>query len=128
MKKIPVRLKNAAYDVTTGEISRLREAFDLDRRVLIVTDDGVPEAPVKALAAACRKAEIFRFPQGEKSKNLTTYGGILSAALAAGLTRKDALVAVGGGVVGDLTGFAAATYLRGVDFYNIPTTLLCAHL
>ena len=65
MKKIPVRLKNAAYDVTTGESSLAGEVFDLDRRVLIVTDDGVPEAPVKALAAACRKAEIFRFPQGE---------------------------------------------------------------
>ncbi len=124
MKKIPVRLKNAAYDVTMGEISLAGEVFDLDRRVLIVTDDGVPEAPVQAVAAACCKAEIFRFPQGEKSKNLTMYGGVLSAALAAGLTRKDALVAVGGGVVGDLTGFAAATYLRGVDFYNIPMTLL----
>lgn len=124
MKKIPVRLKNAAYDVTLGEISLAGEVFDLDRRVLIVSDDGVPEAPIAAVAAACRKAEIFRFPQGEKSKNLTTYGGILSAALTAGLTRKDALVAVGGGVTGDLTGFAAATYLRGVDFYNVPTTLL----
>ncbi len=124
MKKIPVRLKNAAYDVMMGTLSRVGEVFDLDRRVLIVTDDGVPEAPAAAVAAACREAEILRFPQGEKNKNLTTYGGILSAALAAGLTRKDTLVAVGGGVVGDLTGFAAATYLRGVDFYNIPTTLL----
>lgn len=126
MQKIAVRQKNAAYDVTLweGGLSRAGEVFDLDRRVLIVTDSGVPKALPAAVAAACRSAESFCFPMGENSKNLTTYGGILSAALAAGLTRGDAIVAVGGGVAGDLAGFAAATYLRGIDFYNVPTTLL----
>ncbi len=126
MQKIAVRQGNAAYDVTVcpGGLARVREVFDLDRRVLIVTDDGVPQALSAAVASACGAAEIYRFPKGEKSKNLHTYGGILSAALAAGLTRGDAIVAVGGGVTGDLAGFAAATYLRGIDFYNVPTTLL----
>lgn len=126
MQKIAVRQGDAAYDVTLweGGLPRAGEVFDLDRRVLVVTDSGVPAGLAAAVAAACRQAQIYTFPAGENSKNLTTYGGILSAALLAGLTRGDAIVAVGGGVTGDLSGFAAATYLRGIDFYNIPTTLL----
>lgn len=66
----------------------------------------------------------FVLKDGEKEKNLKSYKRILDFALKNKLERKDAIVAVGGGVVGDIAGFAAATYLRGIDFLQIPTTLL----
>ena len=68
----------------------------------------------------------FVFPAGESSKNLTTYGQILESFAEAQLTRSDLIVALGGGVTGDMTGFAAATYLRGLPWIQLPTTLLAA--
>ena len=68
----------------------------------------------------------FTFPAGEESKNLATYGEILNFLAKNRLTRSDLVVALGGGVTGDMAGFAAATYLRGIDYVQIPTTLLAA--
>ena len=68
--------------------------------------------------------EIFILPDGEKEKNYNNYLKILKRAYELGLTRKDVIIAVGGGVVGDIAGFAASTYMRGIDFIQIPTTLL----
>ena len=70
--------------------------------------------------------EIFIFPDGEKEKNYKNYLKILNRAFEKGLTRNDVIIAVGGGVVGDIAGFAASTYMRGIDFIQIPTTLLSA--
>jgi 3-dehydroquinate synthase len=63
-------------------------------------------------------------PQGEKNKNFETYKFLLEVLSENEFTRNDCIVAVGGGVVGDISGFTASTYMRGIDFYNIPTTLL----
>jgi 3-dehydroquinate synthase len=79
---------------------------------------------VRSLQAAGYAAERFVFPHGEQSKNMATYAALLSALAGAGLTRTDVVVALGGGVTGDMAGFAAASYLRGVRFAQIPTTLL----
>lgn len=99
-------------------------------RVMIVTDDTVDAlygARLEAsLAAAGLDTQKFVFPHGEASKNLHTLGALLEALAGARFTRSDALCALGGGVVGDLTGFAAAVYLRGVRYIGIPTTLLSA--
>lgn len=73
-----------------------------------------------------RRCISFVFPAGEKSKNAATYIRLLEYLAENHVTRSDCLIALGGGVVGDLTGFAAATYLRGIDFVQIPTTLLAA--
>ena len=70
--------------------------------------------------------EIYVFPDGEKEKNYKNYLKILNRAFEAGLTRGDVIIAVGGGVVGDIAGFAASTYMRGIDFIQVPTTLLSA--
>lgn len=67
---------------------------------------------------------IYRIPAGEQYKNLETIGGLYEFLINSGFERKDLLVALGGGVIGDMTGFAAATYLRGIDYIQIPTTLL----
>ncbi len=125
---IPVRLGEASYDI---EVSR--GAIDLaagkivkkNRKILIVTDSGVPKQYSERLLASLGENAILHvFLQGEENKNFETLQGVLRTLLKSGFTRSDAVVAMGGGVVGDLAGFAAATYMRGIDFYNIPTTLL----
>ncbi len=110
--------------VERGALSRVGEQFRLDRRVLVVTDSGVPAHYAQTVAEASGKPFVVTVPQGESSKSLDTYRFLLEKAVEYGLTRSDCMVAVGGGVVGDMTGFAAATYMRGIDFYNIPTTVL----
>jgi 3-dehydroquinate synthase len=93
-----------------------------------VTDDVVNglfgDVVEHSLKAAGYSTLRFVFPHGERSKNMETYVSLLNALAVAKLTRSDVLVALGGGVVGDLAGFAAATYLRGVPFAQIPTTVL----
>ena len=70
--------------------------------------------------------ELLILPDGEKQKNFKNYMKILKRASELGLTRKDVIIAIGGGVIGDITGFAASTYMRGIDFIQVPTTLLSA--
>lgn len=95
---------------------------------LIVSDDTVWDLYGETVLASMQKAGFdvtsFTFPHGEQSKNLSVYADILNALAARHLSRKGLVVALGGGVVGDMAGFAAATYLRGVRFVQIPTTLL----
>ena len=76
------------------------------------------------LAGCCSRVSVFTFPAGEEHKNLDTVRALYEHLIEEHFDRKDVLAALGGGVVGDLCGFAAATYLRGVDFIQIPTTLL----
>ena len=123
---IPVSLKDGRYEIHIrhGALHRAGEYLNLDRRVLVVTDDGVPAAYAAAVAAACRHAQVVTLPAGESSKSFDSYQRLLRAMLALDMGRGDCVTAVGGGMVGDLAGFAAATYMRGVDFYNVPTTLL----
>lgn len=123
---IPVNLGTDSYDIVLerGCIRRAGELLRLDRKVLVVTDDGVPEAYAKTVADQCGKARIETLPQGEENKNFAGFERLLRAMLDFGMTRKDCVAAVGGGVIGDMAGFAAACYMRGIDFYNIPTTVL----
>ena len=126
MTKLHLDLGNHGYDIHIGRglIQRVGEIFNLNRRVLILTDSGVPKGYAEIVKAACREATILTIPEGEGSKSIDGFSKVLSAMVDFGMTRTDCLVAVGGGVVGDLGGFAAASYMRGIDFYNIPTTLL----
>ncbi len=126
MKTIRMELGERSYDITVGRgtLASADRFFSLDRKVLIVTDDGVPPVYAETLAARCASPVTATIPQGEASKSFGSYRRILSVLVEHAFTRSDCVVAVGGGVVGDLAGFAAATYLRGIDFYNIPTTLL----
>lgn len=119
-------LKENGYDIRIerGALARVGGFFSLDRRVFIVSDSGVPTEYVQAVAAQCKVPIIETIPMGEESKCLATYEQLLLRMIHEGFTRSDCVVAVGGGVVGDLAGFVAASYMRGIDFYNIPTTLL----
>jgi len=107
-----------------GALSRVGELFHLDRKVLVVTDSGVPKQYADTVVSACRDAVLVTIPEGEKSKTLDTWFMLLETMTENTFTRTDCVVAVGGGVVGDLAGFAAACYMRGIGFYNIPTTVL----
>ncbi len=95
---------------------------------LIVSDDTVwalyGETVLHSMQNAGFDVTSFTFPHGEQSKNLSVYADILNALAARHLSRKGLVIALGGGVTGDMAGFAAATYLRGVRFVQIPTTLL----
>ncbi len=126
MTTLHVGLGADCYDIYVGDglLTEAGRLFSLDRKVLVVTDDGVPPTYARMLAAQCREGYIVTIPQGEASKTLETMGQLLRAMMAHHFTRSDAVVAVGGGVVGDLAGYTAASYMRGVDFYNIPTTVL----
>lgn len=123
---IHMNLGEDSYDIIVerGVLRNASKYLNLNRRVLVVTDSGVPAEYAKTLAAQCKEAVICMIEQGEASKSLAGFEKLLSAMLANGFSRRDCVVAVGGGVVGDLSGFAASAYMRGVDFYNVPTTLL----
>ena len=98
------------------------------RRICVVTDSNV--APLylsdilSVLDGKCIKAVSYTIPAGEENKNLDNIKGLYKYLIEEKFDRKDLLIALGGGVIGDMTGFTAATYLRGIDFVQIPTTLL----
>ena len=123
---ITVSLGEQSYDIILERdaINKASSIFNLARKVLIVTDSGVPTEYAKAVASQCKSPYIVTIPNGEASKCLESYIMLLDKLVKESFTRTDCVVAVGGGVVGDLAGFVASSYMRGIDFYNIPTTLL----
>ena len=123
---ISVKLTHDPYDIIIkrGILKEADRELNLNRRVLVVTDDGVPEEYAKQIMDKSKKAVLGIIKQGEDHKSLESFTMLQQLMLDNGFTRKDCVVAVGGGIIGDLAGFAAASYMRGVDFYNIPTTVL----
>ncbi len=123
----------AIYDIVMerdfGGLGAQAEQLDVKgRRLCIVTDSHVAplylEEVKEILSGCCRQVTEFIFPAGEEQKNLATVQELYRQLIWERFDRKDMLVALGGGVTGDLCGFAAATYLRGIRFIQIPTTLL----
>lgn len=133
MKTVQVRASKH-YDVSIGKNilaglgAQIRTLLGKDARVAVVTDDTVNALHGGALEQALAGIDSikFVFPAGEASKTISTYSALLEFLAENQLTRTDAIIAFGGGVVGDLAGFAAATYLRGIPFIQVPTTLLAA--
>ena len=121
-----MELGDNSYDIVIerGCLNRAGTLLDLDRKVCVVTDEGVPRQYVDAVAGQCKAPVIITVDMGEQTKTMQTVTRICETMLDRGFSRKDCVVAVGGGMVGDLAGFAAACFMRGIDFYNIPTTLL----
>ncbi|MGN0701905.1 MAG: 3-dehydroquinate synthase [Lentihominibacter sp.] len=134
MITVPVNA-SSKYDILIGR-GILPKAGSLIRetaggeKALVVTDSNVDkyhsEAVIESLRLAGYEAMKYVIPAGEDSKNMETLSEILSFMAANHLSRKDVAVALGGGVVGDITGFAAAVYMRGIRFVQIPTTVLAA--
>ena len=125
--------KKPCYDIVFStdfeDLTVELEALAVEnRKVCIVTDSHVNslygEEIMSLLAGKCRKNVIFSFEAGEENKTLDTVKSIYTFLIEEKFDRKDLLISLGGGVVGDITGYTAATYLRGIDFVQIPTTLL----
>ena len=124
IEKIRVNSSGGGYDVVFGaSLEKAPEYFDLDRKVLIVTDRNVYPYAAR-LTKSLSEHRVLTLPAGEATKCERYLSKIWEECCDLGMTRTDCIVALGGGVVGDIAGFAAATYMRGIDFYNIPTTVL----
>lgn len=126
MTTLNLTLPSCKYNINVGKgiLKDVDNYFELDRKAFIITDSGVPKEYSSIVKSKCKDSLILTVDQGEASKSLSTMEAVLKKMLDFGLTRSDCVIAVGGGVVGDLGGFCAASYMRGIDFYNIPTTLL----
>jgi 3-dehydroquinate synthase len=130
--RIPIELGDRGYDILIGSglltAARSFEGLPRSAMGLVVTNTVVAPHYADSLVAALRsrhdRIQVLQLPDGEAHKDWSTLGSIFDALLEAGADRKTVLYAVGGGVVGDVTGFAAACYMRGVPYVQIPTTLL----
>lgn len=134
MERIRIEASKS-YDVIIGggilgKLGELAAPLIKGRSIAVISDDITSRLFGKEVRASLEKADFrvleFSFKNGEDSKNAATYIEILEFLAKSGLTRADAVVALGGGVVGDMAGFAAASFLRGVKFIQVPTTLLSA--
>lgn len=132
MEKITVRASQS-YDVLTGsglltDAGKYAAEVLRSRRTMIVSDDNVFPIYGKTLKSSLEKEGFqvseFVFPHGEQSKSHTVLMQVYEALAKNQITRSDSLFALGGGVTGDLSGFAAATFLRGIDYVQVPTSLL----
>lgn len=130
---VPVALGARAYDIVIGRgvlgsLGPRIKALRPGAKVAIVTDENVAKVHLAAAEASLQSAGVessaIVVPPGEGSKNYATYEKVCEAIIAARIERNDLIVALGGGVIGDLAGFAAASVRRGLDFVQVPTTLL----
>ena len=133
MKSIRVNLPQQAYDITIAadglnQLGQLIANLNLGKKVMVVSNPIIfqhyGEQAIASLQAAGFAVFSLTLPEGEQHKTLATVETIYNAALEHRLERSSTLVALGGGVIGDMTGFAAATWLRGINFVQVPTTLL----
>src|SRR4029079_16915411 len=126
MQTIPVRLSHASYDIVvgTGVVSRLDSYLNdagLHGPFLVVSQPRILKALKRHLP---RNLPVVLIPDGERAKSLATVSRLLDRMVALKLTRQSTIVAVGGGVVGDVAGFVASIYMRGIPVVQVPTTLL----
>ena len=117
------------FETSFNQLSKELSAFSIqNKKMCIVADSHVAslygEEVKELLKGSCKEITLFTFQAGEESKNLDTVKELYEFLIHNGFHRKDMLLALGGGVTGDMTGFVAATYLRGIDYVQIPTTLL----
>lgn len=130
VESLTVNLSDRAYPIHFGTdlVSVVRQQVDKvtsnRRRVAIVTDSNIAHEQAGALLKMFGNQRVFAVEAGEGAKSLEGFGRVLAFLAEQKIDRGGAVFAVGGGVVGDLGGFAAASYLRGIDYYQVPTTLL----
>ena len=102
----------------------LKDYVNLDCKVMIITDQGVPKQYHQEILDQCENGYLYVAKQGEGTKSFPVYEDILQKLLELNFSRKDLVLALGGGVIGDLSGFVAGTFKRGMRFASIPTTTL----
>ena len=123
-RSYPIKIEQGVLDKVGEVLAETKHG----NRYAIISDETVFSLYGERLTDSLNKEnldyEIFTFPAGEENKNLQTFAMLLSQLASAKLDRKDCVIAIGGGVTGDLAGFVAASYMRGINFVQIPTTLL----
>lgn len=110
--------------IEKGVLNNLIDYLDFKGKVMIISDDGVPSTYLEKVKSQFNPAYEFVIKQGEESKSIDSFMKIHKCLLDYNFSRNDILIALGGGVVGDLTGFVASTYKRGIKYVQIPTTTL----
>lgn len=133
MAEVKVNLGSDSYSIVIerGLLDKVGEKIrplTKAEKIAVITDDNVEELYGQRIQESLEKAgfacRIIAIPYGEESKNLRVLGDVYNALSEIGISRSDAIVTLSGGVPGDLGGFAAATYMRGIDFFQVPTTIL----
>ncbi|MBQ7889129.1 MAG: 3-dehydroquinate synthase [Erysipelotrichaceae bacterium] len=124
--KLVVDLKERSYPIILerGCTEHLGDYLDVNRKSFVISDEGVPEVWKQRILSQLNDAVFMVVEQGEDAKSFEVYQKCLKEMLKHNFHRKDQVIALGGGVVGDLSGFVAASYMRGIDFIQIPTTTL----
>ena len=120
---LPITHPTGAYDVTVGADlhANVRELANIQGAIALITDSNVGPLYAKNFGEVdC----LITMPAGEENKTLATVNDMYSQLIATGIDRKGTVVALGGGVVGDVAGFVAASFMRGIDFVQCPTSLL----
>ncbi|SHE43163.1 3-dehydroquinate synthase [Seinonella peptonophila] len=134
-RTLEIRLSDQSYPIHIGSqlFSRLptlllQQGITEDRRLMVITDNQVGKLHASTVVETLREAgyvvHLAEITAGEHSKNLLELERLIGACIVAGLDRRSVILALGGGVVGDLAGFVAASYMRGISFVQLPTTLL----
>lgn len=123
---IPVKMKERDYDIVLerGCINNISSLINVDRKVLIITDSLIPITYVNTVKKNIKDVFVYTVKSGEQSKNFKNFENIIDFMIENNFSRTDCVIALGGGVVGDMAGFISSVYMRGIDFYNIPTSLL----
>lgn len=124
--KLNVNLKDKSYEVIVerGIIKNITPYVDIEKKFLIVSDDRIPNVYINIIKKQLKKVDVVIFPHGENNKSLKNYQLVIDKLIQGDYSRKDYIIALGGGVVTDLAGFVASTYKRGMNLINIPTTTL----
>lgn len=126
MIELTIDLSNNPYTVYLEEhlLNHFSSYLSSLDHMVIVTDSGIPLEYIDCVKNQLNNPTVFTIPSGESSKNLTNYQAIIEEMISLNIPKTATIIALGGGVVGDLAGFIASTYMRGIDFIQIPTTLL----
>ena len=124
--ELRVNLKENSYSIILGNnlIKNIDKYYSLNSKVLVITDNNIPSLYSDLITNKCKKGYQYIIKEGEESKNINNYLEINKFLLDNNFSRQDLIIAVGGGVVGDLSAFIASTYKRGINFINVPTSTL----
>ncbi len=121
---VPIPEKEYKVLIEKGILSRIHEFIDNTREIVIISDDNIPKKYISQISPLLNNPLTLFVPEGETSKSMETAYTLINQLVENKVTRSALIIALGGGVIGDLAGFVASIYLRGVDFIQVPTTLL----
>jgi 3-dehydroquinate synthase len=124
--KITVKSSRFDYNVFIKKdlLDNIEDYIDVEKSYVIISDDNIPEKIIKKVSSKIKNSLIIKFPEGEKSKSFEEYFRIINLLIDKSITKETTIIALGGGVTGDLAGFISSTLYRGVPYIQIPTTLL----